>query len=83
METKIPTLQAISVNPKLVLFCPKCTKRYGKKGQVLKRPKAIFHYHGNEENLENRTTHRISHCIDRDNYPNGYNIEINDFTERD
>jgi hypothetical protein len=51
------------ITPECLYYtCPNCKSSYTKKGKPRKNAKAVVHVHGSEGIIENRETHRVSHC---------------------
>lgn len=57
--------------------CPYCFTRYNKDGSVRRGAKRSIH--GAGDDFKNRTTHRVSHCL---NQHNSYTIIIDNSTKR-
>jgi hypothetical protein len=56
----IPTFEALRLGGICTIYCPKCCRD---------------HTHSLPEALDT-PEHRVAHCLDRANYPSGYNIFI-------
>jgi hypothetical protein len=76
------TVNAQSIDKIQISFeCPYCWSKYKQNGEPTKRAKKIKHVHGSNENLNNRTEHRLAHCI-RERYDGCFYIIIDDKTIR-
>ena len=76
------TVYAQSINKIQFSFeCPYCWSNYKKNGEPYKTAKRIKHVHGSNDNLNNRTEHRIAHCM-KERYDGCFNIIIDDNTIR-
>jgi len=64
----IPTVYGENKKGKFVFKCLKCSKNYLSASKNRK-----FHIHGLP--LDEKE-HRVAHCIDDNNYPNGYYISL-------
>jgi transposase-like protein len=74
---------ASTISNKHIKFkCPFCYSKYKKNGEPYKRSKRIFHTHGSNNDLTNRTEHRLAHCYGNKEYATDFNIHIDNNTTR-
>lgn len=56
-------VQAETINPIQFSYkCPFCYSKTKKNGQPYTGAKPLYHYHGSDGDLSNRTEYRMSHC---------------------
>ena len=63
-----PTFLLEKIRKTYRILCPKCSRYHKKNGQLLKKPKLVYHQHGS------MSGHRSAHCLNPDNFPDGYNV---------